>query len=509
MSGRPLVRLGAVAGVVAILGAAAACAAETDKAGADTIVLRFATVDGVASAAETSGSPESFARALSDVSNGRIKVDLRHNYGEGRPTAESDLVKALASGSLDGGWPATRAFASAGIDGLRAVEAPMVITSYDAQKALVSGPVGEMLLASLEGTGVKGLSLGVGPLRRPFASDAPLLGPEDWVGQTFRVFNSPVQSAAVEALGGTPEVASFSWLDKVREGSMRGAEFDVNSTLGAGLHVTSNLVLWPKVFVFSMSDKRLDALTAEQQDWVRAAAEQATLATMGATYDRQQAVDRLCSLGTQFTIANSEQIAALRARLKPVNDALAAEGSSAAVMAQLRAIAGAHPRVNTVRPSNNCRGITAPIVVPATKSGLPDGTYRVQNTIEDVEQAGLDNSGGLTGVWTLRISKGTFDLRCRVGDNPHDCGNSDFDGPLELGVLRGDGSSAYFAHRPDWMAAATGCKLPPSGTKSGHCAPEDTYVLTWTLKGDQLTFSEFQGTMPNPQYLLRPWTKVS
>src|SRR5512134_3688831 len=98
---------------------ASACAAVgvgTDKAGGDTVVLRLATIDGVPSPGDPTEAPEAFAEALSEVSGGRLKVDLLHSYGDGRPDAESDLVKALARGSdLDGGWPATRAFAAAGI----------------------------------------------------------------------------------------------------------------------------------------------------------------------------------------------------------------------------------------------------------------------------------------------------------------------------------------------------------------------------------------------------------
>ena len=60
----------------------------------------------------------------------------------------------------------------------------MTITSYDAEKELVSGPVADTVLGRLEGTGVVGLSLAVGPLRRPFAAGGPLLGPEDWKGVT-------------------------------------------------------------------------------------------------------------------------------------------------------------------------------------------------------------------------------------------------------------------------------------------------------------------------------------
>ena len=71
------------------------------------------------------------------------------------------------------------------------------------------------------------------------------------------MYNSPVQADVVRALGGTPANLGFGWIDEVRAGSLRGAEFDIaqyakndNST-EAG-HVTANVVLWPKVFVLSL-----------------------------------------------------------------------------------------------------------------------------------------------------------------------------------------------------------------------------------------------------------------
>ena len=96
------------------------------------------------------------------------------------------------------------------------------------EKALVSGPVAGKLLGRLDGTGVVGLGLTVGPLRRPFAAKAPLLGPDDWKGIKFRVFNSPVQGDAVRALGATPADLSFSFIDQLKAGTLRGAEFDIS-----------------------------------------------------------------------------------------------------------------------------------------------------------------------------------------------------------------------------------------------------------------------------------------
>ena len=128
---------------------------------------------------------------------------------------------------MDGGWPSTRAFANAGISGLEAVEAPLTISNYAASKALVSGPVAADLLAQLDGSGIKGLALAVGPLRRPFAAQAPLLGVQDWQGIPFRSFNSPVQADTIRALGATPINWGGDWAAQVAAGTLRGAEFDI------------------------------------------------------------------------------------------------------------------------------------------------------------------------------------------------------------------------------------------------------------------------------------------
>lgn len=116
----------------------AACSAApgSDKSGGDTVVLRLATIDLVNNNGQSYG-PQAFVADLAKVSGGRIKVEVTTEYGAGAAEAESNLVKAIASGEVDGGWPSTRAFANGGISGLAAVEAPMTVTSYAAEKTLV------------------------------------------------------------------------------------------------------------------------------------------------------------------------------------------------------------------------------------------------------------------------------------------------------------------------------------------------------------------------------------
>ena len=198
-----------------------------DKAGAQTLVLNLATVDAVVDTGGVDVGQLAFVKNLESVSAGLIKVDVTTGYGDGATDAESQLVKAIASGDVDGGWPSTRAFANAGIPALEAVEAPLTITSYAASKAVVSGQVASDLLDRLKGTGVMGLGLTVGPLRRPFAAQAPLLGVADWKGTTFRSFNSPIQADVIRALGATPVTAGSDWSDQVAAGTLRGVEFDI------------------------------------------------------------------------------------------------------------------------------------------------------------------------------------------------------------------------------------------------------------------------------------------
>ena len=105
-------------------------------------------------------------------------------------------------------------------------------------------------------------------------------------------------------------------------GNLRGAEFDIAQYYNNGLtteagHVTSNVVLWPKVYVLSLSQDTFDGLTDEQQGWVREAAEQATQTSVEATYDETTLARELCEAGTRFIPASAEQLDALHAAVAP------------------------------------------------------------------------------------------------------------------------------------------------------------------------------------------------
>jgi TRAP-type C4-dicarboxylate transport system substrate-binding protein len=130
-----------IAGMITTLSvlATAACSAgaPADRAGGETVTLKLGTIDHVNPDGQSFGV-QAFVDNIPKVSSGRLKVEVVEEYGDGAATADAELIKAIADGQLDGGWVGTRGFGPAGIHGLEAFEAPTVITSYAAQKALIS-----------------------------------------------------------------------------------------------------------------------------------------------------------------------------------------------------------------------------------------------------------------------------------------------------------------------------------------------------------------------------------
>jgi TRAP-type C4-dicarboxylate transport system substrate-binding protein len=500
MNGRTGRRLAATTAALAMVGACAdgPAADVADKTGGETVVLQMATIDG--DIGGFSGpAPQAFLDRLAELSGDRLRVETTTSFGDGSVDGESKLVAAIASGELDGGWPATRAFAAAGIKGLEAVEAPMTISSYGAAKELVTGPVADAVIAPLHGSGVVGLGLAVAELRRPLAADAPLLGPEDWQGIRFRSFNSPTQSAAISALGAEPVNIYAGWQEQVQAGLLRGAESGV--TMSAASNITGNVVLWPKILVFSLSQKRYDALSDEQREWLQQAADSATQA-VDATWDETAKAAKVCEQGGRIVDATAEQLADLRAAWRPMIDELAADPESGPLMADIQALAEKHPHADVLDVPESCRlpaEATADPVIPPQPSMLPAGIYRVQITIEDVVAADMDNGPGWTGTWTMTINDSMFSITCKVLDNPKvDCGTSRGpDEPLEAGLVRGPGHVATFVCDDKVLAELT---------EAASCNGASPYSARWRVDGDKVVFSEPNGG--SGLLVIKPWQKI-
>jgi TRAP-type C4-dicarboxylate transport system substrate-binding protein len=341
------VRTLAAAALAAGVAASAACgtAGVADKTGGTVTELRFATIDTLNPNGEIV-APAAFVDAVGRLSNGRLRVTVADHYGDGDAAAETEMVTAIAAGTLDGGFPASRAFGLAGLHGLDAVDAPFTLTTYAAQRSLVSGPGAGVLLATLDGSGVVGLGLTVGPLRRPWSVSAPLTEARNWRGVSFRTFHNTVQADTVAALGGSPVDASYTFPDLVLQGTLQAVETDVAQYVRNGYGrllpvLAGDVVLWPRMPVIAMSRQRFDALPAPQQKWLRAAAGEAVRASADHAYDDSAFVEPLCRTGVRVAPAAPGQLAELRRAVAPVLDRLAGDPVTAPSMVEVRKAAAA------------------------------------------------------------------------------------------------------------------------------------------------------------------------
>jgi TRAP-type C4-dicarboxylate transport system substrate-binding protein len=348
-----------VAAAVLALSAVAACESPpvADKTGDQTVVLTLGTID-VLDPNHQSPAATIFIQRLTELSGGRLKVRTTTEYQHGQPNAESDLVKAIGSGSFDLGIPSMRAFAAAGLPGLQALEAPLVITSRATENAIAAGPVGKDLLATLDGTDVLGLALAPGPLRRPFAK-RPLRSVFDWQATKFRSFNSPVQAQTITALGGQPVTASFDFAVLVHDGRLHGAELDIaqyqENHYGPLLPaVTRNVVLWPKITVLTINRKTYNRLNEQQRQWLHQAAQSAVSAATGFAYDEATPAKAMCATGVRFYDATDAELAGLTTAVRPVLDTLAADPISGPLLTKIQQVAAEHPGVDVPDVPADC-----------------------------------------------------------------------------------------------------------------------------------------------------------
>lgn len=317
----------------------------SDKTGVTTKVLRVVNFDSL-NPNRQNPAAEVFLDQVVALSGGQLKVAVDSHFENGNPAAESNEITALVDGKYDVAWPSTRAFSAAGITSLQALETPLLITSVRGQRALVTSQVANELLATLREQGLVGLGLAVGPLRRPMAGK-PLVTLADWSGVRFRTYNSPIQSAAIEALGATPVSASFDFPDLVHAGKLDGVELDIAQYDEIGLqdllpNTTRNVALWAKIFVFSMNAASYDGLTPQQQKWVKQAAQSAVQASIDFQYDETTPALNMCEAGILFHDASALDLVELKAAMQPVVDKIAADPVSGPLLDKVESVLADH-----------------------------------------------------------------------------------------------------------------------------------------------------------------------
>src|SRR3954462_8585393 len=179
----------------------AGCGGGTDRTGKPTpgkvTVLTLANVN------FQPQDVQPFADAVRELSGGHLRIRFRNDCRRGQPTAEKGLIEDVRAGKTDLGWAGARAFDWVGDRAFEPLQAPLLIDSYDAERAVLRSNVPATVLDTLRPLGLEGIGILPGPLRKLLATKR-ITGPRDLQGLKVSFSGGPAVEAALRTLGADP-----------------------------------------------------------------------------------------------------------------------------------------------------------------------------------------------------------------------------------------------------------------------------------------------------------------
>jgi TRAP-type C4-dicarboxylate transport system substrate-binding protein len=296
---------------------------------------------------------DAFIQQVSELSDGALAIEPFYDAGNATEEGfEQGVALLVERGEVDLGLSASRAWDLAGVTSLQALQAPFLITDGDLAAAVATSDIAERALAGMADQGVVGLTLWPEDLRHPFAFDAqkPYLGPDDFAGSTILVQPSALSRSLVTTLGGTLYQDGDREAD-VAAGILQGAESGLlqGHTLPGHPTATGDVTFYPKFQVISANGERFEALTAEQQEVLRAAAAATQGLTMAASTSEADAAEAWCANGGTIALAGEAGIADFEAAAAPLYDQIEQDPLTAELIADIRALkATTEPAAPTV-----------------------------------------------------------------------------------------------------------------------------------------------------------------
>lgn len=442
------IQLAAVAAGVAL--ALVGCSpVSVDKAGGttDAVTVRLANPYG-----NLTYVPQviAFVKAAQQVSGGALRVEVIDEWGHLEPGFERKLIGDVARGEVQLGWVGTRAFDLDGRTALRALTAPMLVDSYELQRALLGGDVPKDMLAALGSPGVTGLAILAGGLRKPFSVKRPMVSVADFRGRTFQVFESNLNDDAVKALGAIPKRTKPGGLDAgLIDGSIDGFEKQlstvlINGTARLAPYVAANVNLWPETIALIAGERWLATLSPQQRDWLTQAARLAAAASVDTLPKEADTLQTLCARGLRAASATTTQLAELRHAFDPVYTDLRRDQTTAAFLKRIERTKASLPAVADLVVPTACRG-RAPKPTPTdTRPPSPttdpdakaiEGIYRWNLTAAGAKEAGWpeDPRYPFPHVFTMTLRAGRWEHNVRDAIRAADYGGGTY--RVEQGVL--------------------------------------------------------------------------
>ena len=388
---------------------------------------------------------EQFAQAVAHVSEGRLRIEYRNEWRVGEADAELDLLGDVADGRADLGWLPSRALSPLGLPEFDALQAPLLIDSYELEQRVLSSDIVRDMAGRIESLGVEPVGVLPGPLQY-LLTTMPVDMPGDLSGRVIGYSGYEHGARTLLALGARPRSVAAAAPDYR---GVDGALAHTDPLTGSGFHrqaehLAANLAFWPRPLVVFASP-RVDSADLEM---LRRAATAAMPELRAAEEERERdQAQAMCRAGVQL---HHVDVAAMQRAVRPVYEWLLSDPGTRHVVESIENIAG---ELDTPRSVLRC----APAPRPSAET-LPVGTYEVTITQTDARRYGLEEEGFAEGSkrFTLEITPNEFILR--------DVTES------EIGI---QGSYSVFRDR-----------FVGNGTN------DDQLTARWEAEGDELRFTD-------------------
>ncbi len=280
-----------------------------------------------------------FAQLVEERTDGRIRIEVYHSAQLGEERA---AIEQVQFGAID----FTRVSISplaAFSPGLDAMQMPFLYRDGDHMWAVLNGPIGDEMLASVEDAGFIGLAWYDSGARNFYNSVRPIRTVEDMQGLRIRVQESRLMVGLVEALGAVATPMPFGEVySALQTGVIDGAENNWPSYYSTSHYEVSQYFTLnghtrvPEILVASAI--AMERLSAEDQQIIRQAARESIDYQRARWAEFEQvAEERIRAAGNEIVDGlTPEAYQEFRARMQPLYDELGPE--AAAMVERIQAV---------------------------------------------------------------------------------------------------------------------------------------------------------------------------
>jgi TRAP-type C4-dicarboxylate transport system substrate-binding protein len=351
-----------------------------------------------------------FARQVENASHGklRIRVSFQRDVRDpSDPSFESAIARGVRDGRLDLGWIGAAGWDRVGVESLRALQAPFLVTDYALLGRVVTGSIAARMLGGLRRAGVVGLALVPGVLSHPVGYRRALVGLGDYKGARVGDVASNTTDALLRAFGAKPvnvtgnqalitgrveAVAADSETEEETGGCSARCAWVIGST------VTTNVTLFANAETVIANPRVLERLSHDQRDSLRRAATRTAARAAHQPPDESAGFREFCNNNGYAVTASDRDLAELRRAAAPIDAQLARDPQTAHLIRDIRALKASTPARAPTAPAGCTPGERARATGPRRPSSMLNGTYRYVITKHDALTRGDPTDKTAAGV---------------------------------------------------------------------------------------------------------------